>query len=453
MSLIALDETPGPITVVGDAVWVVADADWQEHGGDDAARSAVEHEPARRPIIWAAPVILELPSWVRPVRPDDDIDVDLDLDLDLDLDVDDEDDIDDEVARPVWRIQAGVADRIDLGGDVLELVALAGEDFLVILRRPKDPLVKTPHGRGSVGYSYPGVVARCDRGGEVVVLAHLPSTNGALFVDGSRSWLAGFGLEPRPSAVEASTIFGSGPVALHELDVETGRLTASVVAIDPDAVVDNIGVVVRSDFASRFGGRTTKSEALCFDLGRPETPPLRIELPHLVETSGDVVVSEGQTWFMSRSDQGALVWLDARDGTTSVLTIVCDLAENAPAPVPPTGVDLDQFEQQELEGMRASLLGGWRDQSGKTQPFLEGVEFERIELRGRFPDTQVVSTFRAADRPGILFARRWNLYDELGNTSNLEYADIHLMEDVKAVGRGFPPLDECEPDVDGVVWF
>ena len=61
--------------------------------------------------------------------------------------------------------------------------------------------------------------------------------------------------------------------------------------------------------------------------------------------------------------------------------------------------------------------------------------------------------FRARDRPGTLFARRWDLYDELGNPTDLEDADISLMEDIEAAGWGLPPLDHCLADAEGIVWF
>ncbi len=60
--------------------------------------------------------------------------------------------------------------------------------------------------------------------------------------------------------------------------------------------------------------------------------------------------------------------------------------------------------------------------------------------------------FRAADRPGIQFGRRWALYDELGNPLDPGYAAIYLMEDVQS-GDGLPAAARCRPDSSGVVWF
>ena len=81
------------------------------------------------------------------------------------------------------------------------------------------------------------------------------------------------------------------------------------------------------------------------------------------------------------------------------------------------------------------------------------MTFGVIELRGEFPDRAVVALFRAGDRPGIQFGRRWRLYDELGNPVDHQYADIHLMEDIESSGGGLPPAGDCVPDAAGVVWF
>ena len=51
------------------------------------------------------------------------------------------------------------------------------------------------------------------------------------------------------------------------------------------------------------------------------------------------------------------------------------------------------------------------------------------------------------------FGRRWNLYDDLGDTTHLEYVDIELVEDVEAAGYGLPEPADCVPDEAGIVWF
>lgn len=117
------------------------------------------------------------------------------------------------------------------------------------------------------------------------------------------------------------------------------------------------------------------------------------------------------------------------------------------------GFNSDQFEQVQLERLRESLLGGWHGDDGSAEPFIPGVSFDAVELQGEFPDRSMVALFRASDYPGVRFGRRWRLYDELGNPKDLDFVHIHLMEDIESATAGLPPLDQCIPDSDGVVWF
>ena len=124
-----------------------------------------------------------------------------------------------------------------------------------------------------------------------------------------------------------------------------------------------------------------------------------------------------------------------------------------PRPQLPAGLNAQQFEHDQLDRLRGAFLGGWRTSGAGTGPFIEGVTFGLIELRGEFPDRVIVALFHATDRPGLQFGRQWKLYDELGNPVDHEYADIHLMEDVESASGGLPPADSCVPDEAGVVWF
>ena len=87
------------------------------------------------------------------------------------------------------------------------------------------------------------------------------------------------------------------------------------------------------------------------------------------------------------------------------------------------------------------------------RPLINGIDFVSVDLMGTFPETHVVASFRSEDRPGITFARKWHLYDELGNSVDHEYAEIYLMEDVEAMGYGLPPMSVCALGPDGLVWF
>jgi hypothetical protein len=116
-------------------------------------------------------------------------------------------------------------------------------------------------------------------------------------------------------------------------------------------------------------------------------------------------------------------------------------------------VDLEQFEQSQFAALRASFTSEWHDEEGNVvaSPFIDNLRIESVERRGQFPDTHAVVRYRATYRPGIAFARRLNLYDELGNTQDLENAEMYLYEDIDSGGA--PPVEECEPDGDGIVWF
>ena len=135
------------------------------------------------------------------------------------------------------------------------------------------------------------------------------------------------------------------------------------------------------------------------------------------------------------------------------LHIGIDCQPWVPEPQLPPGFDAAGFEQSQLGHLRGAFLGGWRAEDGAVTPFIEGVSFDTVELRGEFPDRQIVALFHAQDRPGIQFGRRWQLYDELGNPIEYEFGEIGLMEDIESVSGGLPPPASCLPDAHGVVWF
>jgi hypothetical protein len=426
-SVVPLGEAPGPLAAAGNNIWVVADPDWYDLEDEGDSHSA-DHVRTRQ-IVFAT-------GFQAGPRAAEDFD-----DYSFHM-----------PPRPVWRVEGDVVTNVAFSGEVFQLVPVEGDEFLVVLRRPDDPVVVTPDEWGGGSFAYPGVIARCAPPDFApIVLVELPETSGSLIADGTRYWLSGFGFEAHVPAPTPRGLFGADPNPLQQLDVETGNLVMHEVTIEPDAIVDNFAVVISREHASPFGGRTVRSFADCHDLSRT-SDPLRVELPQVVETYGDIVVSDGVVWFAAE-DAAAVVWVHPRTGTAGQIVIEADLGPETPAPEKPTNVDLEQFEQSQLTSLRDSLLGGWTDESGNTDPFIGGVEFQSIELVGRFPHSHIVARFRAADRSGILFGRRWDLYDELGNPQDLEYADMHLMEDIEAAGWGLPPVEECRPDNDGLVWF
>ena len=161
---------------------------------------------------------------------------------------------------------------------------------------------------------------------------------------------------------------------------------------------------------------------------------------------------EGEIWLADPGGSTLVVAAPGRSGVRE-LRISLDCRPWMPRPQIPAGLDSQQFEHDQLDSLRGAFLGGWHTSEGGTRPFIEGVTFDSIDIRGEFPDRAVVALFHAADRPGIQFGRRWRLYDELGNPVDHEYAEIHLMEDVESAGGGLPLLDSCVTDEAGVAWF
>jgi hypothetical protein len=176
---------------------------------------------------------------------------------------------------------------------------------------------------------------------------------------------------------------------------------------------------------------------------------LVVEIP-IVDTTP--VVSRSVVWFR-RYDAPSLVGVDVRSGAVADVAVDLDVSTFTPPVTPPSDVDLAAFEADEVEKLRGSLFGGWRSEGGEQHTFIRGITFDSVELEGSFPHTDVVARFRADDRPGVLFGRRWNLYDDVGNLESLECVDINLMEDIEAAGYGLPPMSKCAPDDTGVVWF
>ena len=160
--------------------------------------------------------------------------------------------------------------------------------------------------------------------------------------------------------------------------------------------------------------------------------------------------------------RNSCVWIGGDDGLIRIsvgdfrvesVEVQIDLKPYLPSAQPPEDVDLSLYESRSFERLRSGLVGGWQGDDGTTHPLIDGITFESVDLMGTFPETHVIASFKSEDRPGITFARKWLLYDELGNPVDHEYAEIYLMEDVEAMGYGLPPMSECVPGPDGLVWF
>ena len=459
-TLIPLDAEAGTLLAGRDVIWAVASPDWYESQRD--ARLAAD--PGRqRPVLWEEPDDAEIArhqELTRGIRfrdrpaedrlaaagesaaDGDDRDAgDQDWLTAADWMGAEGDDQALEPPTPIWRISAGAARRVaaDLDQPIL---AAAGNRLAGVARLPSDPVVKHIHVDGShVSYRYPGTAIVIDEAGTLRVVGSLPGSSGTACEAAGRVWLLGFDQEtdedPAPSA--------------RQLLPDEGRLAAPL----------DLGLQRPVAVAGRF----------VVDIGRPpdagdpepgrergSVPVVRfapidggehriIEAPGLSQYPGpEVRACDGEVWL---GNPGASAVTVAAPGRTRVreLALTLDIRPWMPRPQLPDDLDPVRFEQAQLDYFRQSFLGGPQD------PLGEDLAFDSVELRGAFPDREVVATFQAPDRPGIRFARRWRLYDELGNPCDNEYADVYLQEDILAGSGGLPPLDRCVPDADGIVWF
>ena len=444
--IIPLDADAGTLIACGDTVWAVASPDWrgeQQGGRRDGRRPVVWEEPTgaeiardqeiRRHIRFHGPAAAgeetggsALARWRAAEGDDEDL----------------------EPPTPIWRIRGGVASRID--ADLEQpVLAAAGGKLAGVCRLPGDPVIKhLSPGGGSVSWRYPGSVVVIDDAGTLEVLGPVPGSGGVVCADHGSVWLLGFEPEtdddPAPEVREVrvapgrmgSRVSGALEVRPHHPVAVLGRVLVDL-AWPEDADGSAAGLA--------YGPAVVRF--LPVDGGEP-WPAGLADLGHGVLAAAD----GGQVWLGNPGD-GTLVAAAPGDTGLRELRISLDCRPWMPSPQLPAGFDSDQFEQAQLDRLRGAFLEGWHTSEGGTRPFIDGVTFGVIELRGEFPDRAVVALFRAGDRPGIQFGRRWRLYDELGNPVDHQYADIHLMEDIESSGGGLPPAGDCVPDAAGVVWF
>jgi hypothetical protein len=411
---IPLDADAGTLLATGDAIWAVGWPDWD---GPPAGRPG-----GKRPVIWEEPTDQEIARHQEMMRhmrfpgagPLDEETGGRTLADWRDAEGDFEDL---KPPTPIWRISAGTVRRIEVDLEQPILAAAAGK-LAGVCRLPSDPIIKhLSPGAGSVSWRYPGTAVVIDDTGTLDVLGPVPGSGGAVCADDGIVWLLGF---------EEETDDEPAP-EVREVQVAGGR-----VGDDPAADPAHGSAVIRF---------------LPVDGGEPRTAgPAELGRGALARAWG------GEVWL---ADPGGSTLVAAAPGRSGVRTlrISLDCRPWMPRPQLPAGLDAQQFEHDQLDRLRRAFLGGWGTLEGGTTPFLEGVTFDAIDLRGEFPDGVIVALFHAAERPGIQFGRRWRLYDELGNPVDHEYADIYLMEDVKSAGSGLPPTDRCVTDETGVTWL
>jgi len=436
VDLVPLEEDIGTLVRDGDRVWAVADPD------REGAYEALFGSPDRRRVIWEEPSAGDMErfrggvpgwfadspapdeTWVPPSAPtpgaagwqrDDD----------------------DESERigpptPLWLVEGERATRIEPGGELAALGAHEGM-LVAVCRLPEDPLIKAVQPGGYVSYIRPATVLVGD-GRSFTAVGAVADWSGEIAMDAQEAWLVGFNREHRFQVSE-----------VRRLDLVSGTLSPPLRS-DGQVVAVVQGRLVSLGWDRGHSGRPGRSVRIgdaAGDVSREMAIP---------EVDDTVVVDGAVVWF--RAARGsALVAIDVETGGLRQVAVDVDCSELVAAVSVPDDLDPVAYESGELDGLRGAFFGGWRSESGEQRPFIRGVEFDSVDLQGSFPDTAAVALFHAAHRPGIRFGRRWPLYDDLGNPQPLEYADIHLMEDIEAAGYGLPPLENCVPDSDGIVWF
>ena len=441
-ALIPLEADVGTLTACGDAVWAVAGPDWYRPGpggplADGGGRT--------RPVVWEEPTAAEIardeersrrirPSRTQrppggharavadPRRAEGDC-VALGP------------------ATPVWHIRGGAARRIDVDWESPRLAAVVGS-IAAACQLPGDPLIKhvSPGGR-SVSYRSPGTIIMLDEAGTVRLAGRVASIDGVICEDRGRAWLLGFDSEP---ASEESP----GPREL----LADGQITASLdmPLSNPVGVVDGrvADLSWQAPAAAPAGPAARRTATLRFlpvDGGEPSQVPLAgLGYGALAK------VRDGRVW-IGQPGGSVLKVVTPDDPAARDLCLTLDCRPWMTRPQPAAGLDLSEFESGQLNRFRAELLSTRADDQGQITPLVDGLTIDAVELRGTFPDSQLVALFHSADRPAVQFGRRRSLYDELGNPVRHQYAHVYLAEHI--LTDGLPSLRECAPDDSGVVWI
>jgi hypothetical protein len=447
-SVVALERGPQRVVVADTGVWVVG-----ENGHGLRPRKPGER---RRAVVWQDPSEEEVARWrefvsrrsrvTPPSAPPEPLLSMADPPLPgFRRWAEEHDDRQDVVGRPtpLWHISGENVTELAIDGDVADL-AVAGGRLVVVAWLAADRLVKVvdPSGR-SVSYLRPKTVLLGDQVTGIDPIGSVGDANfgSRVIADHRRVWLLGFSRHTGDHHAASQ---------VREIDLD-GRRLMSPLAIDvtlPVAVVDDKVVDV-----ARKGGGWTDSTPLRHELRvltRENQLVASVDVP-LIGTDL-VTINDRTVWFVRR-EHPILAGLHIDTGMVANVDVNLNCRPWVHAPTPPEGLDLRSFEASQLAHVRSALLGGWVGADGSDTPYIRGITFESVTLDGTFPSAEIVALFHSDNRAGILFGRRWELYDDLGNTSPLDYATIGLMEDVEAAGYGLPEVDDCHPDEDGVVWF
>lgn len=439
----AVPTPPLDVVVDGEVVWIVGAPDL-----DDDARP--EYDGTRHPVRWEEPtdkgmarLRAAVSGWFTVAAgrtrwpPGDD-----GSPRPTAADGDDGDDGECELvdrSRRLYRLSGAGLATVDIGGEPCGEAVLDGT-LICVCWRDDDPLVKRVEAGGWLSYERPATVLAVSADGDVRRLGSVDDDGGRVAIDRGTAWLIGY------AGLEGETARALDPSGAGVGDVVDPEVDALLTIVDRTAVG-----IVRPERA-RWHARGHEPVGVQLHLVPLDDPRARrrVTVPDI--GTDEVRVAGGIVWLV-RTDGRALVSVDVASGEVGEIVLAIDCADRAPAPEPPAGLDLDAHDRRQLDLLRGTLLGGRTGETGATRPFITGVTFDDVRLEDAFPSTAVVALFHADGYPGVQFGRRWALYDVLGDPSNLEHADIGLMEDVEAAGYGLPAPEDCVPGDGGIVWF
>jgi hypothetical protein len=294
----------------------------------------------------------------------------------------------------------------------------------------------------SVSWNYPGTVVEIGVHAELEILGAIPSMTGSVCTDHEQVCLLGFD-------DDESTIAGR---SIRVVDLGQGRMSVMrrVRFQRPVGIVDGrITDIARPDLGKGVLHSAPDSAILRFQ-SMDGADVQTIEVSGVTDETR-VRIENGKVWL---GNPGASMLMMAMPGMSSAreMPVRLDCRPWMPRPELPEGFDSVRFEQNRLEQLRGAFnLAMPRQRAGR--PFIQGIEFEDVEIRGQFPAREIVAVFHLRDCPQPRFGRRWPLYDELGNPIYDLYAPVSLKEDIVSPTPGFPPASSTSPGEDGIVWM
>ncbi len=326
----------------------------------------------------------------------------------------------------VWRVTSDGAAKVELGGYVWRIEATE-EGLLALMQRPARAHDEQPHAGAGTAWLYPGVLVRI-RDGDVEEILPLEDLGGAsLHVARDRAWVQGGGHRD--------------PAWLAEVDLERSALGP------PAPLPSPLGLAIDG----RFAWAHTNDRRHLASWDRQEVfvrVPLESNVgleSYRVVVRGDVAafVADGEVVWASREadahGERPPVRIDAETLEVVEWPVDVDVTALLPEPRPPDGLDPAAHAEEQREQLARSRI--------------EDLTFDDVLLRGEFPHTELVVLFRSRRHRGVLFGRRWAVFDDFGLPQCLSYVSLELEEDVVAAGHGLPPVERCVPDDQGIVWF